>query len=313
MYSFVLQVKKIPSSFSLWILFVSTIISISINADEPVVVSEDRGRLEVFLKHVLIEERGIYTLVGSKPMTGFSIVPVIDDQEKRELYSMQTDQFRKYISFEKYRPSKEDARKLWYDWKKIEHKYLGNQFLIREEKKLGAGLLINVLSTTYVLKKHYSEFVRTIGEPFDPEKFVYRIGDDSDPFWEKIRQNHFLLGVLFGFGEKNSRFFTWENAKNELFPQRRSSCFSPVGSGLPVHELTIEDLDLPAFISYQIIDEQVEQYRLERERSIEFFKGKDFCELAASILKGAPPQPPKKELSAEATRLVREKLGYNSR
>ncbi len=85
------------------------------------------------------------------------------------------------------------------------------------------------------------------------------------------------------------------------------------GSGLPVHELTIEDLDLPALVSYQVIDEQVEKYRMERNRCIEFFQGKDFCDLSVRILKGTPPQPPKKELSEEAIRLIREKSGYNSR
>ncbi len=282
-------------------------------ANEPIVAPEDKARVELFLKHALIEECGIYTLLGSKPMTGVSIAPIIDEQEKKKLYSAQTEQFRKYISFAKFRPTREDARKLWNDWKKMEHKYLGDQFFIQEDKDFGDGLLVNVLTVTYILEKYYEDFEKIIGEPFDPEKVVYRIGDGLDSLWKKIKKNHYLLGLLFGFGEKNSKYFNWEKKKKIHYPQRRSSCFSPAGSGMPAHELQIEDLDLPAFVSYQVIDEQVEKYRMERDRCIELFKGKDFCELAVSILKGNPPQPLKKELSEEAIRLIREKSGYNSR
>ncbi|NGX60205.1 MAG: hypothetical protein KR126chlam3_01374 [Chlamydiae bacterium] len=299
--------------FSACILFFSTCLPILVNANEPIVAPEDKVRVELFLKHVLLEEHGIYTLLGSKPMSAFPYVPIIDEREKKELYSMQTEQFRKYISFEKFRPTREDARKLWNDWKKVEHKYLGDQYLIQEDEDFGGGFLINILSVTYILNKHYEDFEKIVREPFDPEKVVYRIGNGLDPLWKKIKKNHFLLGLLFGFGEKNSKYFNWEQQKKIHCPQRRSSCFSPAGSGLPAHELTIEDLDLPAFVSYQVIDEQVEKYRMERDRCIELFTGKDFCELAVSIMKGNPPQPPKKELSEEAMRLIREKSGYNSR
>ena len=299
--------------FSVCTLFLSTCLPIFGPANEPIVAPEDKARVELFLKHALIEEHGIYTLLGSKPMTSIPYVPIIDEWEKRELYSIQTEQFRKYIPFAKFRPTKEDTRKLWNDWKRVEDKYLGDQFLIQEDKDWGGGVLINILSVTYILKKYYVDFEKTIREPFDPEKMVYRIGDGLDPFWIKIKENHYLLGLLFGFGEKNAEYFNWESKKRIRYPQRRSACFSPAGSGLPAHELTIEDLDLPSFISYQMIDEQVERYRMERTRCIELFKGKDFCELAVSILKGNPPQPPKKELSEEAMRLIHETGGYNSR
>ena len=301
------------SLFSISILFLSICLPILANAKELIVAPEDKARVELFLKHVLIEERGIYTLLGSKPMSAFTYIPIIDEREKRELYSMQTKQFRKHISFAKFRPTREDARKLWNDWKKVEQKYLGDQFLIQEDEDFGGGFLMNILSVTYILKKYYKDFEKIVKEPFDPAKVVYRIGDGLDPLWKKIKKNHYLLGLLFGFGEKNARYFNWEQKKKIHYPQRRSSCFSPAGSGLPAHELTIEDLDLPTFVSYQVIDEQVERYRMERNRCIELFKGKDFCEFAVSILKGNPPLPPKKELSEEAIRLIREKSGYNSR
>ncbi|MDN3507088.1 MAG: hypothetical protein P0S96_07660 [Simkaniaceae bacterium] len=173
--------------------------------------------------------------------------------------------------------------------------------------------MLNVLSVTYILKKYYKEFEIVVGESFDPEKLVFQIGVGSDPVWKKVKNNHFLLGLLFGFGEKNASYFDWEQKKKIKFPHRRSSCFSPSGSGLSIHELTIDDLDLPAFVTYQVVDEQVERYRLERERCIELFKGEDFCELAISFLQGNPPPTPKKELSEEALRLIQEKSGYNSR
>lgn len=298
-------------------LLFASIICLSINfvvsgyASDPFNDPQDRDRVELFLKYMLIEEGGIYTLVGSKPMTAFSLAPVIDEREKRELYAAKDENFRKHISLEKFQPTKEDARKLWNDWRKVEDKYLGSPFLIREDDQYG-GILINILSVTYILDRYYEEFEKIIREPITAKTFVYRIGEKGDPAWEKIKGNHYLMGLLFGFGEKNARCFSWEESEKKYFPLRRITSFSPVGTGKPVHKLSIEDLDLPGFVSYQLIDEQVERYRMEREKCIELFKDEDFCLLAMSILQGQPPPEQKKVLSEESMRLVRERVKYIS-
>ena len=61
----------------------------------------DKDRVEKFLKHVMIEDEAIYTLIGSKPMTSFSIFPVIDEEEKQVMYEVQTELFKKHISLSK--------------------------------------------------------------------------------------------------------------------------------------------------------------------------------------------------------------------
>lgn len=272
---------------------------------------EDREIVELFLKHILIEDTGIYTLVGSKPITSFKSVPIFGVEEKKQLYLMQSENLRKYLSFEKYQPSKEDALKLWGKWKEVQGKYIGPQFMIKEDPSFGGGFFINVLTTTYIVNKHYEEFKKVLGSDFEPEFLVSQIGDGKDPAWKKIKRSHYLLGLLFGFGEKNANYFEWEQQKKILYPQRKSTSFFPAGSGIPARELTIQDLDIPSYISYQIIDEQADIYRSERNRCIELFEGKDFCDLAVAILSGHPPKPPKKTYSMQAQKLMLENLGYN--
>lgn len=252
---------------------------------KPIVDPTDKERVEKFLKHVMIENEGIYTLLGSKPMTTFSISPFIDEEEKQVMYSAQSEQFKKYISLKKFTPCVADCKQLWKDWKKVEKKYLGSQFLIVEFEKWEEGILINIPSVTFILNKYHDEFVKITGQ-FDPNKVIYQIGKNSDPFWSKIEENHYLLGLLLGFGEKNSKEFQEEDKKRVQYQTRRASAEDPVPNKNP-RNLTFEDLIIPPFVIYSLVDDQVEKYKMEREQIIQLYQNQDFAEFTVNILKGS--------------------------
>ncbi|NGX37604.1 MAG: hypothetical protein K1000chlam2_00760 [Chlamydiae bacterium] len=267
--------------------------------------------MEAFLKHVMIENAGIYTLVGSKPITEFAIIPIIDEKEKQELYNAQTDLFKKHISFEKFKPTKEDGKKLWRDWKKVENEYLGEQFRFVEDANWKGGIFINIRAVLMILDKYYEDFSKVTGQSFEPDKAVYWVGDHSQSFWRKVQKNHYLMGLLFGFGEKNAKLFQQESKKMAWFPLRRGTD-SPIGSGKGAYDLTIEDLEIPHFIVFQPIDEQEEKYKNERDKCIQLYRDQDFFELTVGYLKGQQSKKEQKELSAEAKELLRQHWNYNS-
>lgn len=274
----------------------------------------DKSRIEKFLKHVMIEEYGVYTLLGSKPMTTFALIPIIDEVEKREIYESMNAQFKKSIPFEKFKPIPADNRKLWNDWRMVEKKYLGEQFVFIEDESWGGGLFINIPAVIYILEKYYDDFSKITCQAFDPMKAVHEIGLSSSSFWSEIKKSHYLLGLLLGFGEKNAKYFQWENEGKIKHMYRHSSCDFIGLTGKAPQDLSIEDLDIPAFIVYQPVDEQVEKFRLEREKFLQIYKDQDFAELTMQFLKGIKPSSSKKrELSENAEKLIQKRFWNNSR
>ncbi len=269
-------------------------------------------RAEKFLKHLMIENRALYTLVGLKPVTIFSFMPIIDENEKRAIYASKSAQFKQYIPFEKFKLTKADCRKLWDDWRLVEDQYLGKQFRIMDDDKVGGGVFINIPAATLTLDKWHEDFVKITGLPFTPVEAVYFIGDPTSQFWQKIRESHYLLGLLLGFGEQNAKLFQWEHDKKMQFPMRRGTSILPGHTGKAAHELEIEDLDVPGFIIYQVIDEQLEKYKSERERCIALYQGQDFYELTSKLLKGIPLKTEERELSDESKLLIKQWVGYKT-
>lgn len=261
----------------------------------------------------MIENKGLYTLVGAKPMVGFSLVPIIDEVEKREIYNAKSDQFKKCIPFEKFQLSRDDCRKLWNDWKLVQDQYLGQQFLIIEDENWDEGIFINVPAVTYVLDKWQEDFEAITGIIFNPFEMVHLIGNKQSKFWQKVQKNHYLLGLLFGFGEQSSKHFQWEKERKMQYPLRRGTSILPGHTGKAVHQLTLEDLDIPAFVIYQVIDERLEKYRAERRRCIELYEQQDFYELTTSFLKGIPPKGDERHLSDESKDLIRQWVGHTMR
>lgn len=271
----------------------------------------NQPRVEKFLKHLMIEERGLYTLLGSKPMTLFALVPIIDEVEKREIYASKTEQFRHYIPFEKFELEREDCRKLWNDWKAVQEQLLCKQFRIVEDDRTGGGVFINVPATIFILDKWKEDFSKITGITFNPFEAVYLIGDKTSPFWQKVQRNHYLMGLLLGYGERNAKSFQWEQEKKLQYPMRKGTSISPAHTGKPARELTLEDLDVPVFIIYQAIDERLEQFKLAREKGIELYKGKDFYELTVDLLKGIPLKEKERELSQESKMLLEQCKRHN--
>ena len=142
---------------------------------------------------------------------------------------------------------------------------------------------------------------------FDPAIFSREIGSGSSETWKTFEKNgtSFLWGLLFGFGEKNSKFFQWEQEKSISFPFRVASYDLPSFKKRPLpRDEKIENLGIPQFVVYQPIDEVVEKYLLEKERIIQIYQGKDFAETTVAFLKGeAARQLSKRKKSVNVQRV----------
>jgi hypothetical protein len=276
--------------YLIFFLSIFLISSCSSPPEETFFKKEEKERFEDFFKKFLFLEGAVYTLYGSKPMTEIVLTPGTPE-EKLTLQQAALKKLSKKELTEFKSSSFEYEEKYWFEetWKIWEEKLkvLPLKRFLFVERKIGIPAnfqknryiyFINIGETAHILKKHYSLFKNYVGFDFDPLSVIFEVYNPDSPFWnaiwgEKITgQNVCLTGLLFGYGLKNSYFFSWhfiaaktaaENAFRESF----------LKSGRPtVTDKALKTFNppdkffLPAYISYSISDEQIEQYKNEYEK-----------------------------------------------
>ncbi len=247
---------------------------------------EDREIVDRFLRYITIDEEGLYTILGSKPITEFRVPQVQSEHERRTLYNAMPEEFRDKILFLNFNNDTE-IRTLWEKWIKIQAKYIGKHFNVILDEKMSVGFLVNIPLVIYILREHYSDFSEVLNAEFDPYVSAWEIGQTNSNFWNTIKKDHYLMGLLFGFGEKNAKFFQWEMDRSISFPFRISSGDLPfVGKKSFARYGKVKNLAIPQFVIYQPTDEFVEKYLHEKSRIIQLYKGKDFAETTISYLRG---------------------------
>jgi len=274
-------------------------------------------KLEESLKHIMIRCYGIYTLIGSKPITQLSVLDPgfinfneMSEEQIRERYEQLPDAAKELTSFEEFKdqPSLDyDQKELWDFWYKRWKNYTGRKYLFYEiddyielngEKKRSLeGVFVNVLETAYILKKHYEEFKEVVGRDFDPLEVVYELPNRSESeFWRKIKGN-FFSGLLFGFGEKNAFLFQLRaDGKipfhgNFLFEDFLETKKKAHMLHLHTRSLSIEDLSIPDYISFSPTDPIRLRYKQEREEILKIYSKKNFLNKTLLFLNSESFQP----------------------
>lgn len=293
----------------------------TLTASSEFTSSDKEEDIRIFLENLMIRESGLYTLLGSKPMTLFNMTDSVDISEEGLLKSYlelkkfmektesDSEPHKAKISLPDYETYKNKCfigykafpffhkKRLWEVWQAA-YPHLSTPLyklfsrrLSKEKPDAMVGLFINVPQTVHVLRKYRSEFYQFTGMEFDTDKILDTIEDENSIFWDRVLTNHFLLGLLLGYGEKNAYLFDWIT-KNTLSPQSMSIARFPELSRIEQDvkktmkkSITIEDLPIPYFVTFEISDETVERYKKEREKIIPFFKDKDFVPCVLRCLK----------------------------
>ncbi|MCP5505519.1 MAG: hypothetical protein H7A38_01375 [Chlamydiales bacterium] len=182
--------------------------------------ASEREGVEKFLRHLLFWERGVYTLLGSKPITIFdifeedaSIHPSFDtslNPDVRFYFNKDSEEDLKFYNSLGARVKKNavvlsdrdyilDGMTLMSKWEKFSSKYQisPNYLLIKvkyseeEMKDLAPSckeayhvLFVNVLKTVCLLSDHRELFAKHLGDHFNPLEEVLKIGDPSSSIWE---------------------------------------------------------------------------------------------------------------------------------
>ncbi|MCB1110686.1 MAG: hypothetical protein KDK64_06850, partial [Chlamydiia bacterium] len=142
------------------------------------------------------------------------------------------------------------------------------------------GVFVNVPNMIYILSLNHKLFEKETGVSFDPKFIVEEIGSNTSEFWNSVFENHYLLGILLGYGEKNSFIFNWKVEASmdfqELPFERKNEDCEKSGVVRYKRKVNTRDLPLPQFVYFGIYDEEIEKYKRERDLIVIEFEGKKF-------------------------------------
>jgi hypothetical protein len=223
--------------------------------------------------------------MGSKPMIDFYIdsgYPETEEEckldytaylntlrkEKREVAAMDYEQYSSMCKKANYK----HHRKLWDVCEQKLNEYVGPCYRFVKAEKV--GYFINIPITLLTLNEYYNEFSQVNGEAFTPEKVIHELSDQTSPFWNRIFQSSYAVGLLLGYGKKNSFIFSWEQKNNISLP--RYVDLEHQLTAMNKIDVTVKDLALPSFCTFSLGDQVMENYKREREEILKEFVGKDF-------------------------------------
>lgn len=255
----------------------------------------------LFLENVMIRNGGLYVLMGSKPMIDFPIdsgypetaEECAEDYQEYRTRLKEEGSEASILSYDQYsalcnRSIHHHTRKLWEEWEKKMQEFVGPCYRFVALKTFSStqkriGLFLNVPNTLFVLKQYYPEFVQAAGAPFDPAQVIDEISNEDSPFWSRVFQSDsYVIGLLLGYGRRNSFVFDWES-KNHLFLPRYSDVEKNI-KALRMDNIDVANLPLPGFCVFSLGDEMMENYKLQREQIIKEFRGKNFEEIVKQWL-----------------------------
>lgn len=218
----------------------------------------------------MIRERGLFVLMGSKPIT---------------LFCMGTEGYEnthpKWVA---------ETKRIWLEYQKTMREYMGPVYAIvkapiyktPDHGNSDCGYFVNALNTAAILKTYYRDFVQVVGKEFDPFVMVKELCEDKESlFWDTVFSNHYLNGLLLGYGPHNSAGFVWV-WENDVHFSPYFIMEENMGGEYPEayfkDNVSIKDLTIPTLMNYGIGDEVLEKYKREKAAILKEFEGKDFTE-----------------------------------
>lgn len=249
-----------------------------------VLTVEEREWMGKFFKDIMLEEGAIFTLCGSKPLT---IIPVslYSDEEMQAFFDQMSDEEKKNaVIVEDY-----DLPQNWEKWERIHDRFPTTKFLFFKKEDIDCDKVVyiyfvNILETIKVLKENYTVFRQETGLDFDPHHEVFDMEKGSE-FWDQAHNNSVLMGLLYGFGPKNSFCFRDKYKGHDEADKPAQSLDSYFSDVHNFGTASVTNFPLPIFASFSDSkDEVIERYKMERVEIQKEYERHDFLDLTLQKL-----------------------------
>ena len=236
---------------------------------------EEKAWMEPFFKGIMLQNQAIYTLCGSKPLTMIPLENLKSDAKSK----------KNRIVMEDYHLSEN-----WKKWEKVKSNFhLGRYAFFKkadlENPTQEAIYFADLTKIALLLQENYAHFKRETGLDFNPLAESLALEKGSE-FWTKTFECPALVGLLLGYGMKNSFCFQWKYCNLPQTHEKFADSILFQFSDQPQSgKATFDKLPLPIFASFaEGEDEVVEKYKREREIIREAYDEKDFLTLTIQKL-----------------------------
>jgi hypothetical protein len=245
---------------------------------EKIVSPGERVWMENFFQEFFLEAPSIYTVFGSKPISGKLMNDSSFQESMKKAHLYMNEHGIKGKEKEEILLSLENSyqqdrtKEYWEKWISFIEKFPNSPYLFSKHptrcENIWSIHILNIQQTVWVLQKYYDLFRKELGFDFDPISVTLDFKNEDSNFWKRVFSNHLLTGIVYGYGYKNSYFFNIYIQKHENFEN------NPLFSG-PLPEVVdfnsenpIKSLSLPRFRSFQTPynkDPIIEKYEDERK------------------------------------------------
>jgi hypothetical protein len=239
--------------------------------------SREVTKAEAFLNELLFENGGCFTLLGSKPITSLFIYKgdpkdcFIDNLSEGALESLSFDDC--------------STEENYLAWQAIMKKSeLGNFFFVevpaRSDPFISFIIFANVTELKKVLEEKFDRITDLI-KISDVNELLAQLRSGREDIWHLLLENHYLAGILYGYGEENARVFGDSKNFSDEYPERVSQ----------------ENFPIPIFAKSEQ-DTTSQKYKVQRELIKKFFKNRPLIESTLSCLlnfSGEASEPLKKK------------------
>lgn len=247
--------------------------------------AEDRLALDSFFRLLVFRSTFGYVLYGDKPM---SMVSYVGSYSSR---------FRDYggVRYSHLSVANSILRDGWRVWKKYCHLFPAKNYYIhefnRENSKFVSLLIINKTAFGNAIANHRSELIQRFGSQINAEKIFEQCLSSESLYGADLEDDHYLLGILFGYGRHNAQLFQKREELEKLSGQR------PLGLGtfeeIEKINLTLRPfaeesssrlllMALPSFTADPAHAETIalkKKYKMQRKRIGERYQSGNFLEL----------------------------------
>lgn len=225
--------------------------------------AEEKIMLEEFFYELLVEEKGVFVLFGSKPMILTQVSSYEFDDPSSTLLTTIND----------------------FAWDKVKEKFrVENYLMVRKptsDSKIYDLIFANRTNVILALQENHQVFKDIIGHDFSPLEKAFELENPDSSFWNQVFKSHVLTGIILGYGQANSFFFDWwtsgfENDNHKIASYCKIAPFeiSKEDEILEGKSVSFENFPLPSFRSLST-DTTLEKYARERARIKKAYIGKD--------------------------------------
>ncbi|MCP5509543.1 MAG: hypothetical protein H7A39_03930 [Chlamydiales bacterium] len=221
--------------------------------------------IDAFLEYVLIRNGGVYVLEGVKPMIEFELTG--------------TNYSLPYLSRNApYHLNR--SKKMWQFWKDAEKRRSKNpnfSFIERTAfpAQITSHFFINRKAIAEVLSMYQDAFSKVEGFT-SPAKLADEFEAENSMFWNVVLQDHYFLGLLFGYGQGNSNYYLQSKSNDQ-------TASIPHIHALIKKNVDLSDLPIPNFRHLESDKRMVEYYCDAKKRILQAYRDKPFITAAKEV------------------------------